>query len=48
MNHSLKTVLFGDIEKESVIVTDQVLTLWTVFMFALGMLTGFLGMWLLI
>jgi hypothetical protein len=48
MNQNLKTALFGDIEKESVIVTDQVLTLWTVFIFMLGLSIGYLSMWFLI
>jgi len=47
MSERITTWLLGDVDEDSVLVSDQVLTMWSLIMYALGVFTG-LGIWTVI
>jgi len=47
MSERITTWLLGDIEEDTVLVSDRVLTFWSIVMYALGMFTG-LGIWMVL
>ena len=47
MGERISTFLLGDVDEDSVLVSDQVLTMWSLIMYALGVFTG-LGIWTVI
>ena len=47
MGERISTFLVGDVDEDSVLVSDQVLTMWSLIMYALGVFTG-LGIWTVI
>ena len=47
MSERITTWLLGDVEEDTVLVSDRVLTFWSIVMYALGMFTG-LGIWMVL
>jgi len=44
MSERITTWLLGDVEEDTVLVSDRVLTFWSIVMYSLGVFTG-LGIW---
>lgn len=44
MGERITTWLLGDLEDDTVLVSDRVLTFWSIVMYSLGVFTG-LGIW---
>lgn len=40
MAERIQTLLLGDVDDDTVLVSDRVLTTWAIIMYALGMFTG--------
>jgi len=40
MAERIQTLLVGDLDDDTVLVTDRLLTTWTIILYALGMFTG--------
>ena len=47
MSERITTWLLGDVEEDTVLVSDRVLTFWSIVMYSLGMFTG-LGIWMVL
>jgi hypothetical protein len=47
MAERIQTLLLGDVDDETVLVSDRVLTFWGFILYALGVFTG-LGIWTVI